>query len=107
AADVWTHGNRDSNLAQSGYFAWGNATSQAGLDALAAGAATLHFSGPMSVDNATVASLTVDFGGSPAWTGTWNNPDWSFGAGGTVTGADLISEAGQFTSNVTGEGSFV
>lgn len=107
AADVWTHGNRESGVSRSGYFAWGTATSQAGLDALAAGSATLNFAGPMSVDNATVAALTVDFGGNPAWTGTWTNPEWSFGAGGSVTGADLISEAGQFTPNVTGEGNFV
>jgi len=105
AADVWTHGTREN--ARSGYFAWGTAMSQAGLDALNAGNVTLNFSGPMSVDNATVANMTLDFGGSPGWTGSWTNPAWSFGAGGTVTGVNLISRPDQFTGNVTGTGNFV
>lgn len=105
AADVWTHGTRDN--AQSGYFAWGTATSQAGLDALNAGNVSLNFSGPMSVNNATTGDMTVNFGASPGWTGTWTNPAWSFGAGGTVSGANLISSPDQFTSNVTGSGNFV
>lgn len=105
AADIWTHGTREN--ARSGYFAWGTATSQAGLDALNAGNVTLNFSGPMSVNNATTGNLTLNFGGNPNWTGTWTNPAWSFGAGGTVSGANLISLPGQFTSNVTGTGNFV
>lgn len=105
AADVWTHGTREN--ARSGYFAWGTATSQAGLDALNAGNVTLNFSGPMSVNNATTGNMTLNFGSSPSWTGTWTNPAWSFGAGGTVSGPNLISQPGQFTDNVTGSGSFV
>lgn len=105
AADVWTHGTRDN--AQSGYFAWGTATSQSGLDALNAGNITLNFAGPMSVNNATTGAMTVNFGTNPTWTGTWTNPAWSFGAGGTVTGVNLISQPGQFTSNVVGSGNFV
>jgi hypothetical protein len=105
AADVWTHGTREN--ARSGYFAWGTATSQAGLNALNAGNVTLNFSGPMSVNNATTANMTLNFGSNPNWTGTWTNPAWSFGAGGTVSGANLISQPGQFTDNVVGPGSFV
>ncbi|MBL8199499.1 MAG: hypothetical protein JNK40_00880 [Chromatiales bacterium] len=105
AADVWTHGTRES--ARSGYFAWGTATSQAGLDALNAGNVTLNFSGPMSVNNATTGNMTLNFGSSPNWTGSWTNPAWSFGAGGTVSGPNLISLPGQFTDNVTGSGNFV
>lgn len=105
AADVWTHGTREN--ARSGYFAWGTATSQAGLNALNAGNVTLNFSGPMSVNNATTANMTLNFGSNPNWTGTWTNPAWSFGAGGTVSGPNLISQPGQFTDNVTGSGSFV
>ncbi len=105
AADVWTHGTREN--ARSGYFAWGTATSQAGLDALNAGNVSLSFGGAMSVNNATVGAMTVNFGSNPTWTGTWTNPAWSFGAGGTVTGVNLISQPGQFTSNVTGTGNFV
>jgi hypothetical protein len=105
AADVWTHGTREN--ARSGYFAWGTATSQAGLDALNAGNVTLNFSGPMSVNNATTGNMTLNFGGTPSWTGSWTNPAWSFGAGGTVSGPNLISRPDQFTGNVTGSSSFV
>ena len=105
AADIWTHGTREN--ARSGYFAWGTTTSQAGLDALNAGNVAVNFTGPMSVDSATTGSITVNFGASPIWTGTWTNPAWTFGAGGAVSGANLISQPGQFTSNVTGSGNFV
>jgi hypothetical protein len=105
AADAWTHGTREN--ARSGYFAWGTATSQAGLDALNGASVSLNFTGPMSVNNATTGNMTVNFGSNPNWTGTWTNPAWSFGAGGTVTGPNLISRPDQFTSNVTGSGSFV
>jgi hypothetical protein len=107
AADVWSHGNRSTQTAQSGYFAWGTATSQAGLDALNAGNVSVNFSGPMSVDKSTTGAMTVDFGTNPTWTGNWTNPAYSFGAGGVVTGADLISLPEQFTENVVAEQSFV
>ena len=107
AADIWTNGNRsDSGLNRSGYFAWGVATSQSGLSLLNGNGTSLSFAGPMSVDNATNAAMTVNFGSQPSWTGTWTNPAWSFGAGGSVTGADLLSNPAQFTSNVQ-SGSFV
>ncbi len=51
--------------------------------------------------------MTVDFGTNPTWTGTWTNPGYSFGAGGTVSGADLISQPDQFTDNVVADQSFV
>jgi hypothetical protein len=105
AADVWTHGTREN--ARSGNFAWGTAMSQAGLDSLNAGNVTLAFAGPMSANKLTSAALSIDFGSNPAWTGTWTNPAWSFGAGGSVSGVNLISQPDQFTSNVTGAGSFV
>jgi hypothetical protein len=60
----------------------GEPTSQAGLDTLNAGNVSVNFSGPMSVDNRTMGSMTVDFGTNPTWTGTWTNPGYSFGAGG-------------------------
>jgi len=106
AADVWGHGNRATGAANSGFFAWGTSTSQAGLNALNAGNATVRFTGPMSVNNATNAAITVDFGSQPGWAGTWTNPAWSFGAGGRVTGVNFVSDAGQFTENVQ-DGSFV
>jgi hypothetical protein len=107
AADVWSHGNRANQTAQSGYFAWGTATSQAALDTLNAGNVSVNFSGPMSVDNRTVGSMTVDFGTNPTWTGTWTNPGYSFGAGGVASGADLISLPDQFSDNVVADQSFV
>ena len=105
AADIWTHGTRENS--RSGYFAWGTTTSQAGLDSLNAGNVTASFSGPMSVNNLTTANMTVNFGASPTWTGNWVNPAWSFGAGGTLTGGNLISQPGKFTENVVGTGNFV
>jgi hypothetical protein len=107
AADVWSHGNRANQTAQSGYFAWGTATSQTALDTLNAGNVSMNFSGPMSVDNRTSAAMTIDFGTNPTWTGTWTNPGYSFGAGGVVSGADMISQPGQFTENVIADQSFV
>ncbi len=107
AADIWSHGDRTTGISQSGYFAWGNATSQAALDGLNTGAVSVAFTGPMSVDNATQATLVVDFGTRPDWSGTWTNPAWSFAAGGVVSGADLISVADRFSSNVVAEGSTV
>jgi hypothetical protein len=106
AADVWGHGKRQTGAARSGFFAWGTSTSQAGLDLLNGEGVSVAFAGPMSVDNATNAAITVDFGSQPAWTGTWTNPAWSFGAGGAVTGVNFISNPGQFTDNVEA-GSFV
>lgn len=107
AADVWGIGNSQTGVANSGYFAWGLASAQAGLDALNAGNISLTFSGPMSVDNQTMAELQVDFGASPTWNGSWTNPAWSFDAGGSVSGADLISESGRFSSNVVAADSVV
>lgn len=107
AADVWTrYSSNDSALTKSGYFAWGIATSQSGLNLLNGNGISVSFAGPMSVDNATNAAMTVNFGSQAGWTGTWTNPAWSFGAGGSVTGADLLSDPSQFTSNVQA-GSFV
>ena len=109
AADYWANGNTSTGAANSGFFAWGRAMIQADLDALnnASIPRSLSFSGPMSVDNSTIASITVDFGAQPAWNGTWTNPAYSFGAGGNVSGADFVSAADQFTSNVVGSGNVV
>jgi hypothetical protein len=106
SGDVWRHGNRQTRVANSGYFAWGVATTQSALDSLNASALSVSFSGPMSVNNSTTASMTVNFGSQPNWAGTWTNPAWSFGAGGAVTGANLMSNPAQFTQNVE-SGSFV
>jgi hypothetical protein len=105
ASDLWAHGTRETP--RSGHFAWGIATSQTGLDTLNAGNVSLNFEGAMQVDPSTFGSMTIAFGTNPTWTGTWTNPGYSFGAGGTVSGADLISEPGQFTSNVNADQSFV
>ena len=106
AGDIWGHGNRQTGAANSGYFAWGTATSQSGLNSLNTSGVSLSFSGPMSLNNSTNAAMTVNFGTGPSWTGTWTNPGWSFGAGGSVSGVNLISNTAQFTANVQ-SGSFV
>jgi hypothetical protein len=106
AADVWTNGNRATRQANSGYFAWGTSTTQDALNSLNAGAVSIHYAGPMSVDNRTIGSMAVNFGSQPSWTGTWTNPGYSFGAGGRVSGVDFVSNPTQFTSNVQ-KGGFV
>ena len=100
AADVWGDGNRETREARSGYFAWGTATTQSGLNFLNGNGVSVNFAGPMSVNNGTNAAMTVNFGSQPTWSGTWTNPAWSFGAGGSVSGVNLISSPGQFTANV-------
>ena len=106
AADVWGDGNAATGAADSGFFAWGTATSQVDLDVLNGDGVTVAFTGPMSVDNSTNAALTINYGVQPVWSGTWTNPAYSFDAGGSVTGANFISSADQFSANVSGE-SFV
>ncbi len=100
AADIWTHGNRASRSANSGYFAWGNTTTQAGLDTLAGQGAIVSFSGPMSVDNRTMGGMTLDFGAQAKWSGSWVNPGYSFTAGGPINGVDIISDNTRFSANV-------
>ncbi|MBM4196368.1 MAG: hypothetical protein FJ197_04605 [Gammaproteobacteria bacterium] len=102
AADVWGHGNRVTGSANSGYFAWGTATSISGLNLLNGNGISVSFTGPMSVDNGTIGSVTVDFGSRPIWEGNWENAAdaWSFSAGGSVDGVNFISQPGQFSANV-------
>jgi len=106
AADAWAHGNRATQTANSGFFAWGMSMPQGDVNALNSAAVSAVFSGPMSVDNTTAASLTLNFGANPTWTGGWTNPDYSFDAGGTLVGVNLISDPAQFSDNV-GADSFV
>jgi hypothetical protein len=58
----------------------------------------------MSVDNRTNSEITVHFGVAPTWDGSWTNPDYSFDAGGRVTGVDLVSDPASFSSNVQAGG---
>ncbi len=105
AADLWASGNTAAGgQVNSGYFAWGKVTSQADLDQLNASMSprSINYSGLMSVDNRTTGNITVNFGAQPNWSGNWTNPGYTFDAGGPVSGADMISQAGQFSSNVTG-----
>ncbi len=103
AAGIWRHGNLTSQTldnTRSGVFAWGIASSQATLDTLNAGNVTASFSGNMSGQTSTMANITVNFGSLPSWTGNWQNPGYAFDAGGPVQAVDLISDPGQFSSNV-------
>jgi hypothetical protein len=108
AADAWASGNLSTRTANSGFFAWGRAISQADLDALNNSTVprSLNFAGVMSVDNSTLASMTVNFGTSPDWSGNWTNPDYSFAAGGELRGVILVSDAARFSDNVQAD-SFV
>jgi hypothetical protein len=99
AADVWA--NSGGGTSNSGFFVWSRAVNQGELDALNAGAgATLNFSGVMSVDNATVANITLNFGSESNWTGSWTNPNYNFSAGGLIQGPNFGSDPSQFSANV-------
>lgn len=100
AGDVWAHGNAATGIANSGFFAWGVAISQADIDSLTNLGGTLNFSGVMSVDNSTVANISMTYGSSSTWSGDWTNPAYSFSAGGAVAGAGFLSDPAQFSSNV-------
>ncbi|MDH3978047.1 MAG: hypothetical protein OEU86_05985 [Gammaproteobacteria bacterium] len=100
AADVWANGDTETGTIRSGYFAWGTAIDQGTLDALNTGSVSAQFSGVMSGDNSTAASITVNFGSSPTWSGNWSNPSYEFDAAGSVTGVNLVSDASQFSDNV-------
>ncbi len=104
AADAWSNGNVATGESESGFFVWGQSSSQADLDALNGSAVTrsLSFAGPMSVDNRTNAAITVNFGTDPNWSGNWTNPDYSFDASGPLRGVELISDSAGFSSNVQG-----
>jgi len=108
AADAWASGTISTQTANSGFFAWGRAIDQSDLDALnnSTVARSLNFAGRMSVDNSTTASVTVNFGASPDWSGSWTNPGYDFSAGGPLQGVELVSDSQRFSDNVQGE-SFV
>ncbi len=106
SADWWGNANTDTLAANSGFYAWGVSMSQTDVNALNNAAVSAVFSGAMSVDNRTAATITLNFGASPNWTGEWTNPGYAFDAGGTLVGVDLISDPAQFSSNV-GADSFV
>jgi hypothetical protein len=98
SADVWA--NSSNGTANSGFFVWSRAASQSDLDALNNNSATLNFSGVMSVDNSTVADITMNFGSDSNWSGNWTNPNYNFSAGGAISGADFGSDPSQFSNNV-------
>jgi hypothetical protein len=100
AADYWVNGNAATRTGNNGHFAWGIATSQAGLNALNGQGVSVSVTGPMSVDNQTTASMVLNFGTQAKWTGSWTNPGYSFSAGGPISGVDLISADNQFSANV-------
>ena len=56
----------------------------------------------MSVDPATLAQIELNYGATSTWTGNWDNPDWSFDAGGPVQDVNFVSDASQFSDNVQG-----
>lgn len=100
SGDIWAHGNVATGDANSGFYAWGIAATQADLDALTNLGATLNFSGPMSVDNSTAANISLSYAATPSWTGNWTNPAYAFSAGGNVSGANFLSDPAQFSTNV-------
>ena len=106
AADLWADGDVGTLTGNSGSFAWGVSMSQADLNTLNSGGVSAVFTGLMSVNNATAASITMNFGTNPTWTGEWTNPDFAFDAGGALLGVDLVSDPAQFSNNI-GADSFV
>lgn len=103
ASGIWRHGSitdQTTDNTQAGVFAWGIASTLQTIDTLNAGNVTATFSGPMIGHTDTLASITVNFGSQPAWSGSWDNPGYSFTAGGPVQVVDLVSDPAQFSSNV-------
>ncbi len=98
AADAWANTNLPDDP-NSGFFAWGTAISQADIDALQAAETTLTFSGRMSVDNSTVSTISTTLGNN-TWSGQWDNPNYTFNAGGRMDGASFGSDPSQFSNNV-------
>ena len=98
AADVWGNSNLPDDTS-SGFFTWGQAISQADIDSLSAAETTLTFSGPMSVDNTTIATISTTLGAN-TWNGQWQNPNYTFSAGGRMDGASFGSDPAQFSNNV-------
>lgn len=112
ASGIWRHGSatnpNDSNTS-AGVFAWGVASTQNVLDTLNAGNVSVMFNGTLAGDTRTSASMIVNFGAQPSWTGSWQNAErgFNFDAGGSVNGANLLSNPGQFSANVVPVDSYV
>lgn len=101
AADTWQNQDDQGNFTN-GVFGWGRAATQANLDSLSAGNATLNFSGLMSLNSAINADLTLTFGNGSGWSGQWSDGGQiDFDAGGAISGASFVSDPGQFSGNVT------
>lgn len=118
ASGLWGHGtegfvehgvSHTDRPADGGNFVWGVASSQQTLSELSTqginngGAGiSLHFAGSLQRNTDTQAHITVNFGSSANWRGQWDaaNTDHSFSAGGNVQGANLLSDASQFSANV-------
>jgi hypothetical protein len=103
AADFWLNANVVAGAvdAQSGYFAYGTATTLADLDQLRNLNTSVNFSGSMLAADGTTASITLNYGTASTWTGNWSG-NYGFDAGGVVAGANFVSEPSQFSSNVAG-----
>jgi hypothetical protein len=97
--------NRDANgVANNGVFGWGIATSQADINNLNAGSATVSFSGAMSLNTDTNATITMMFGGAPTWSGNFadngSGNGHNFTAGGRTERVNFVADPTQFSSNV-------
>ncbi|MGI9293282.1 MAG: hypothetical protein ACR2PS_04810 [Pseudomonadales bacterium] len=109
AMGLWRHGsltNQNDSNTSAGVFAWGIASSQDVLDRLNAGNnITATFSGNMASDTRTSATMTINFGTQPNWSGNWQNAErgFNFDARGGISGANLISTG--FSSDVIDDGS--
>lgn len=118
ASGLWGHGtdgfvehgaNHSERPADGGHFVWGVASSQATLDALnldgmnnGGAGISLHFSGSLARNSDTTAHIQVNFGSQANWNGHWESATSTadFSAGGSVHGANLISDSTRFSSNV-------
>lgn len=120
ASGIWGHGatgfidnHLTANLteANGGRYVWGNTSNQHTLDSLNNGGQgiSLHFLGNNMISTDTAASVTVNFGTQPNWTGEWENSATSvgFSAGGDVQGVNLVSDSSQFSANIVADQSFI
>ena len=86
--------NVDANgVANNGVFGWGIATSQDDLNSLNSGSSTVSFSGAMSLNTDTIATITMMFGGAPTWSGDFDNvvDAFAFQASGPVQGVNFVA----------------
>lgn len=105
SADIWS--NEDANgVDTNGRYAWGVAVTQAELDAFNDVDRQLVFEGAMSVDNGTNALVTLQYGGTPSFTGNFTGNN-EFDVSGSLSGPNFFAETFSGTDIVQNDANVV